>query len=117
MTTLPEPVLHGLHGHLFLSQGIHGQHGGVGGLERCDAGDAVRNGRGADAALVGPRFLAAEPLYGSTQFSTFNRGTAVRSLSPLTTIVFPKLRAMAAINMSIFPMRLPLRVRSAAICP
>ena len=29
-----EPVLHGLHGDLFLPQGLHGQDGGVGGLER-----------------------------------------------------------------------------------
>ena len=29
-----EPVLHGLHGDLFLPQCLHGQDGGVGGLER-----------------------------------------------------------------------------------
>ena len=34
--------------------------------------------------------------YGVDQFSTVNPGTAVRSLSALTTIVLPKLSAMAA---------------------
>ena len=54
-----EAVLDGLNRHFLGQQGLHRAHGGYRALERGDAGNAVRDGRGANAALVGPRPLAA----------------------------------------------------------
>ena len=51
------------------------------------------------------------------QFSTVNPGTTVRSLSVLTTVVLPRLKAMAAMSRSIFPIGRPVRFSSAAIRP
>ena len=55
--------------------------------------------------------------YTADQFSTVSPDTAVMSLSALTTVVLPRLRAMAAMSMSIFPIGRPVCLSSAAIRP
>ena len=55
--------------------------------------------------------------YTADQFSTVSPDTAVMSLWALTTVVLPRLRAMAAMSMSIFPIGRPVCLSSAAIRP
>src|SRR6266511_1578375 len=53
----------------------------------------------------------------SAQFSTLNPGTADRSLSVVTTVQFPRVKAIAAIWMSICCMGWPIFLNSAMIRP